>query len=1017
MSEDPTSAAVWRLALGDNPHLSCRFRDRYASILTAASERCPDDQLDLARRLVAHDPDAAVRLLHGLAVDGPPEPSPASQADAVFGGGPTAALLRRLVDAGVDLDHWIDAQPPLLQTAVPLHPSRSARLVRTNDGAVLAAVRWSADSIPARERNAEKVAGITGGMRVSDGFRIVVHTDYAVVPSAGADPWVVAPNLGTTVEDLLRTRALGPELRGKLVATLTSFRQAMLEAAVVWQGFAPRNMFLVDGALVLIDFEEVVDVRDDPARAAECLLWHRIFFADCLTAGEAKVVFGAGQEAVAAVPDDHLLRADAFERALLGADTVTWAVRRELLDRSRLLEGRHRRRSDERDGGVLHGHELGHFWGDFVPVEVEARLFRVLSTIGEPTELVDVLEVFEAAMEADVRSMLRAAALGAGDVAPTRTTALVDLVERDRGEGLAAERRRHGDWYRRLRDDPSALVDGLIHARAALVGSVDAGAVLVGRPADRPDHERSVGRALTIGMDFLHRADRGESYLAFSNAQELLARTASSLPVEGASLDDVLQDLDEVVAGSSISQAHPGYLAFPDTGNAVAALAASVTAPFLNQNLIAVDRSAPIATFVEVQVVEWLRELVGYEAAPMTSLRGVKDVAGLWVTGGHLANHVAMLTALGATFPEARRSGLRSLDVQPTVVMAGPISHYSHSDAAFHLGLGWDAVLPVAARVDYTTDPAAVDALLSDPPDGRTPFMVVGVAGNCRTTGLDDLVALGDVCRRHGVWFHVDACHGGSLIFSDRLRQRHLTGVQTADSVSLDPHKGLFTPYPSSYVVFRDRGVLNQFSRHDKTVQKDGCWDLGLITPFLGSRGFHSLATWMLIRHAGTRALGALVERRQAHVRYLERRLDDVGLFVRLNDVDFYRFAFVLCPPACRSAIGSMPAGDRGRAAAVVSHYTSLLNTQLYEAGEVCFDGHTLADLDDRVGTGAGTVLTIMAACPGNPLVSTDELDKAVERLVDRARPLATAMADDLRGSLTPLRPAMAGPAGWADVP
>ena len=98
----------------------------------------------------------------------------------------------------------------------------------------------------------------------------------------------------------------------------------------------------------------------------------------------------------------------------------------------------------------------------------------------------------------------------------------------------------------------------------------------------------------------------------------------------------------------SIAQAHSRYLAFPDSGNALAALAAGVLNPLLNQNLIAVDRSAPAATFVEIQVVEWLRQLIGYPTLPLTELRGVKDVAGLWTTGGHLSNHVAMLTALVA---------------------------------------------------------------------------------------------------------------------------------------------------------------------------------------------------------------------------------------------------------------------------------------------------------------------------------------------------------------------------------
>lgn len=437
----------------------------------------------------------------------------------------------------------------------------------------------------------------------------------------------------------------------------------------------------------------------------------------------------------------------------------------------------------------------------------------------------------------------------------------------------------------------------------------------------------------------------------------------------------------------------------------------------LNQNLIAVDRSAPAATFVEIQVIEWLRELVGYEAKPLDQIRGVQEVGGLWTTGGHLSNHVAMLAALGRMFPQARREGLRSLDTQPAVIMSGPIAHYSHSDAAFHLGLGWDSVLPVAATPDYTTDVSAVEKMLADPPSGRKPFMVVGVAGNCRTTGLDDLTAIGEICQRYGVWFHVDACHGGSLIFSRRLHARHLAGIEQADSISLDPHKGLFTPYPSSYVLFKDRSVLTQFSRHEAMVQRDDCWDLGLITPFLGSRGFESLATWMMLRHIGVDNLGQLVESRQALVRHLERRLDATGLFVRLNDVDFYRLAFVFCPPAVWAQIRQLDAAGRRRAAKIVSDFTSRLNTLLYQGGEVCFDEHTLADLADRVGAGPGVGYTVMGACPGNPLLTQADLDAAVRRTVEAASLMIAPMLAAIRGATIELDvPRIGGPAGWSDI-
>lgn len=1021
-TEHDVRVEEWLDVIGDNSLMSSRFRSRYAIVLAQLEPCAVAGTLGVARAVAQSDPHAAAVLL-SRGIRQQRELADLSEQPALEGTGQALRVLQELLITVPGFETFMAAQSPLTQTSVPIHPSRRARLVRYGNGesSGLVALQWSAESVDTRVRNEERIGGLLARIASPAGIRFEVQVDYALVRMGPeADPWVFSPNLGQTLEDLLRSDSVDADARRRIVVSLRAMRAAMLTTGVIWQGFAPRNMFLRDEAIVLIDFEEVVDASVDPVRAAECLLWHQIFFADCLDPLESEALFASDTDGVPLIDDRHPLAADPFERALLAVENVCWQQRRDLLRQSLRLEGRHTRPDKLRDQGVLHGHELGHFWGDFIPTAQEARLFSHLVAVSDPVTLVACLEVCEAAMEADICRAILADCRGETNHKAPRTEALIDALDTAVVGDLAAARSRVLNWYDRLVTDPARLMDELLLALGSAVDGVDSGMLetyLVGGNSSRAAHEADLAATVRIGMDFLHGSEPETPFLRHAEPATLQKTIASPLPTRGASFDQVLAEVSEVITRYSIRQGHPRYLAFPDSGNALASLAGSVLSPLLNQNLIAVDRSAPSATFVEIQVIEWLRELVGYKVSPLTELRGVKDVGGLWTTGGHLSNHVAMLAALGRAFPQARKYGLRALDTQPSVVMAGPIAHYSHSDAAFHLGLGWDSVLSVGAERGFTTDPAAVDQLLADPPAGHTPFLVVGVAGNCRTTALDDLEALGEVCRRHGVWFHVDACHGGSLIFSERLRTRHLAGIEFADSVSLDPHKGLFTPYPSSYVVFRDRGVLTQFSRHEAAVLADDCWDLGLTTPFLGSRGFQSLATWMLLRHAGTRTLGAIVEARQAIVRYLERRVDDSGLFVRLNDVDFYRLAFVFCPPAVRAAMAGLDSAGQRRAAGVISSYTSRLNTTLYRSGEVCFDEHTLADLDDRIGAGAGTSYTIMAACPGNPLVNREELDIALEHLVAEALRLVEPMLVEIRSSAphqTRQRPG--GPAGWSDA-
>lgn len=999
------SRATWTALLESSARLSPAFRRRHARVLATLERGAPPSRVQAASEIAADDPRAAGRLLTGVASPG----DGAIRRRHRVEGGPLPMAVRDGVDRVEDVVAVLAGYPPLQSCAVPIHPDRRAVVV-PDPGGDLVAMSWSARSLPAREANRERIAALADGLTrevmavAAPAVRTILHID-------GGDPWVFAQYHGTTVEDLLRDGPIDRPSRGALVDTLAELRRGFLDDGWVWQGFAPRNMFLAAKGLVLIDFEECVDLDADPVRAVECLRWHELFFADSLTAEEAARVFAAHPK-IPDVDPEHALAADAFESAVLGRENLCWVERMDLLARSTRIESSHRRPG----GGWLAGHALGHFWGDFVGDDIEAEIFRCLDGVRDAGDLAALMEVFEAAMEADIDSMLLADVQGNTMPAPARTVALAAALGPDSAHQLIGFRRSWTTWDDAVLTSPARVADRAISCLTLDSGRDDVAELLVGRSDQREAHRAGLIAAVEQGLGFLHGDGRDDRFLEHAGVDELMSGLGETLPKHGVELTEVLDEVRERIARFSVAQSHPGYLAFPDSGNAVAALAGAVLTPMLNQNLIAVDRSAPAATFVTVQVLEWLRELLGYGSLPLDALRGVRDVAGLPTSGGHMSNHIAMLAALGSAFPQARQRGLQALDTRPVVVMAGPIAHYSHSDAAFHLGLGWDSVITVPALPGFTTDPVAVERVLADPPTGTTPFMVVGVAGNCRTTGLDDLAAVAEVCARHGVWFHADACHGGSLIFDPDQRRDCLAGIERADSVSLDPHKGLFSPYPSSYVVFRDRGRLVQFSRHSDAVLADGCWDLGLVTPFVGSSAFHALPTWMLLKNIGTRRLGEIVAARAELVRLLSRLIADSGLFVQLNDVDFYRLTFVFCPPAARAAFRELPAEQREGAAATISAYTARLNEALYRAGRVCFDGHTLRDLADRVRLGTERTYTVMAACPGNPLTTVDQIDAAVDELVDTARGLVGPLLDALAGS-TPEQPQkLAGPAGWSDA-
>ena len=526
-------------------------------------------------------------------------------------------------------------------------------------------------------------------------------------------------------------------------------------------------------------------------------------------------------------------------------------------------------------------------------------------------------------------------------------------------------------------------------------------------------------RAVNLGLDFASGRARDDQVLRYASVTDLIQRFAAPLPEDGLSEDELLDALQEV-ASWSIAQSDPRYLAFPDTGDSVAGIAAEITAAFLNQNLIAFDRSAPAGTVIEAQLIAWLRELVGYETTPLSEYAGLQTLGGMWTSGGNMSNHVAMAVALATNYPEIRSSGLVGLRERPAVLLARGVEHFSYLGAAQVLGLGSQGLIWANPTPDYTSDVAVIQQLLANPPENTRIFMVVGVAGNCRTTGLDDLTALADACERHGAWFHVDACHGGSLLFSDKLRDL-VAGIERADSVSLDPHKGLFVTYPSSYVLFRDPSTLARFARYPDRVNDPGCLDLGLITPFYGSRGFESLKLWAFIRHQGRRGIARLVEARHATFQQMVALLERTGYFRVIGSSNFYRCAFVFCPEPVAAEIVRLrdEAGLHSELRELISRFTAAYCERLYRSGKVAFDLFALQDLGNTLGLGTEHRYQVMGMCVGHPWIDEGtqaEIEKSIHKTADEfVEAMMTALEDLEAHASSPRadRSDVSGPAGW----
>lgn len=279
---------------------------------------------------------------------------------------------------------------------------------------------------------------------------------------------------------------------------------------------------------------------------------------------------------------------------------------------------------------------------------------------------------------------------------------------------------------------------------------------------------------------------------AISAARRCLDAAVSPNAAPG--IDGPLQRFHDVVsrmlsAGQNLH--HPHYIGHQVPASIPLAGLFDAVSAVTNQ-VMAIYEMGPWATAVEHVLVEQLCGKVGW--APDSS-------TGFLTHGGSLANLTALLTARNVSVPGSWERG-----VPPgTALVANSDVHYCVSRAAGILGLGSSGVIRIPLDARRRMCVTRLDEVLRELSEaGRSTMAVSACAGSTPTGAFDDLEAIAEICRNYGVWMHVDAAHGGGLLFSRRHR-RLLAGIERADSVVWDAHKMLFVPALCTAVLYRNR--------------------------------------------------------------------------------------------------------------------------------------------------------------------------------------------------------------------
>lgn len=393
-----------------------------------------------------------------------------------------------------------------------------------------------------------------------------------------------------------------------------------------------------------------------------------------------------------------------------------------------------------------------------------------------------------------------------------------------------------------------------------------------------------------------------------THAGKTSAQIGTSLPIEGEPAAAIVDDCRKILSNNR-HNGHPrffGYVASPSTApGALADLLASA----VNVNVTS-WRSGPAATEIERTVISWLAEMIGYSGDGRKS-------HGLLTSGGSLANLTALLIAHRTKAgPGAAREGLWKS--RPMTIYASSEIHMSIPKAADMLGLGRQSVRLVDSDAQFRMNVSHLRELIAaDIANGLKPFCVVGSSGTVNTGAIDPLAEIADVAKEFDLWFHVDGAYG-VLATLDPSKRQLFSGLERADSVSLDPHKWLYVPLDSGCLLFRneaqaraafsfDEADYIKVHEHDED-EAFAFWNYG---PEL-SRRFRALKIWLTLRFYGTKRIAAAISEDNALAEYLGQQVEAADDFELLVTPELSICCFRYVPPELAAKLARNSSDEAG---------------------------------------------------------------------------------------------------------
>ncbi len=361
---------------------------------------------------------------------------------------------------------------------------------------------------------------------------------------------------------------------------------------------------------------------------------------------------------------------------------------------------------------------------------------------------------------------------------------------------------------------------------------------------------------------------------------EIVKHLKDVVPFEPNSFENLLDFLVRNVIPYSINTAHPDYLGYIPGGGLYPSAVADFLASATNR-YVGVWYAGPTLARLEANVLEWFAKLM--DMPPTTR--------GIFTSGGSLATFSAIVTA--------RKDKLGD-EIADGVLYASNQTHHAVMKSAMLAGIPEKNIRLLEVDENFRAIPALFEqAIQEDLAKGLKPFCITANAGTTNTGAVDPLPELAKISRKHNCWYHIDGAYGGFFYFCEEGKAR-LRGIHLADSLVLDPHKGLFLPYGTGCLLVRNGEKLRKAHMLTADYLQDqytppGEWNFAEYSPEL-SRPFRGLSVWLPLKLYGVRAFQENLAEKLSLTDFLHKKFLESPGFEVLSPPDLSVIAFRYTP-------------------------------------------------------------------------------------------------------------------------